>query len=72
MGKLDLGLWNITDIEDGRIHIGHDARYASYERLMFGQASPPPALSCCSSSIEESQERLRCSWEIVRTGGGVR
>jgi len=34
---MELDLWNITDIVDGRIHFGHDPRFAFYERLFFGQ-----------------------------------
>jgi hypothetical protein len=30
-------LWNITDVEQGRVHFGHDPRFAFYERLLFGQ-----------------------------------
>lgn len=30
-------LWNITDVKQGRVHFGHDPRFAFYERLLFGQ-----------------------------------
>ncbi len=37
VANMSLDLWNITDVEHGRIHLGHDPRYAFYERLLFGQ-----------------------------------
>jgi hypothetical protein len=37
VANMSLDLWNLTDVSGGRIHLGHDPRYAFYERLFFGQ-----------------------------------
>jgi len=52
VGQLDLDLWNITNVVDGRIHIGHDPRYAYYERLLFGQVRDVRILRYAASKEE--------------------
>ena len=37
VANMSLDLWNLTDIQGGLVHLGHDPRYAFYERLFFGQ-----------------------------------
>ena len=57
-------LWNITDVKQGRVHFGHDPRFAFYERLLFGQLRDVRTLLYTASPEEIKAAATRGDVEI--------
>jgi hypothetical protein len=76
VGVMKLDLWNITDIDGGRIQFGHDPRFSPYERLFFGQVRDIRILRYAASLEEIStlynKSDLWFKWrESVRSQVGI-